>query len=396
MPKQKIYFEGLNALRFLAAFLVFILHVELFKWHYGYHTTIWSSALPLIGNYGVNIFFSLSGFLITYLLLVELDLTNTINIKHFLFRRFYRIWPLYFFIVLLGFFIIPAIKIIDIPNYSDHLRDSFYTKLILYITFLPNFCLAFFKSVPYAGMSWSVGVEEQFYLLWPFLIKNFKNKIRLITTVFIVCFIIKLFITIILHYSPNNITFVSIKDVIVMTRFECMALGAMGAYLFKINHKIIILLHRKAIFYPILILAIILPFITPKLLEDGFHMVSSFVATIIIITVANSKFKILQHPILDYLGKISYGIYMYHMIAIGLAIYLLKSFSIIVQNTFFWNFSLYLISFVLTIFFASISYEYFESYFIGFKNRYAIILSGESAKTQIISVENLSIKPTKR
>ena len=57
-----------------------------------------------LGGLGVIFFFVLSGFLITYLLLKEKEQTGTVNVKKFYARRVLRIWPLYFFIVLLGFF----------------------------------------------------------------------------------------------------------------------------------------------------------------------------------------------------------------------------------------------------------------------------------------------------
>ena len=91
-----VYFKGLNALRFFAATLVVLMHMK---------SNLGNSALPTFPDIGlfskgliaVSFFFVLSGFLITYLLYVEYEKTNTISVKAFYLRRIFRIWPLYFF-----------------------------------------------------------------------------------------------------------------------------------------------------------------------------------------------------------------------------------------------------------------------------------------------------------
>ena len=122
MENDKVYFPGLNGLRFFAAFSVVVTHIELVK-HFKGYPTLWvenaSDELTLThilqkiifhaGGLGVYFFFVLSGFLITYLLLVEKAKTGTVAVKKFYWRRVLRIWPLYYLIVILGFFVIPYI-----------------------------------------------------------------------------------------------------------------------------------------------------------------------------------------------------------------------------------------------------------------------------------------------
>ena len=100
-PKRAaVHFPGLNGLRFWAAFAVFLYHVEWFKARMGWPNLM--GEFPFwgrLGPIGVICFFSLSGFLITYLLLEELRYTDTVRVRNFYLRRILRIWPLYYFIL---------------------------------------------------------------------------------------------------------------------------------------------------------------------------------------------------------------------------------------------------------------------------------------------------------
>lgn len=180
---NKIYFPNLNGIRFIAAFLVIIHHIEQIKNLFGLESKWTNPAINLIGPLGVILFFVLSGFLITYLLLVEEKEMKGISIKSFYIRRILRIWPLYYLIIVLSFFLIPQISFLNLTGWSDHIYDDFFLKLVLFVFFLPNLALVLFPPVAYASQTWSVGVEEQFYLIWPILIKNVKNKKRLLYTI---------------------------------------------------------------------------------------------------------------------------------------------------------------------------------------------------------------------
>ena len=99
--KQKVYFNGLNSLRFIAAFAVLIFHSS--QWyHHDFSTPfkLFLHNLPV----AVDFFFILSGFLIIFLLLSEKKATKTINLKNFYIRRFLRIFPLYYLIIGITYF----------------------------------------------------------------------------------------------------------------------------------------------------------------------------------------------------------------------------------------------------------------------------------------------------
>ena len=173
---DKVYFPNLNGLRFIAALLVIIHHVEQIKYIYNLPNDFSSSFIQIIGELGVVLFFVLSGFLITYLLLEEEKRTGTIAVKNFYLRRILRIWPLYFFIVFLALAVLPNIPFFVLPDYEPaRVYQDLSAKILLYVFFLPNLVTPLLGVVPYASLTWSIGTEEQFYLVWPPLLKLFKK-----------------------------------------------------------------------------------------------------------------------------------------------------------------------------------------------------------------------------
>ncbi len=171
---RRIYFPNLDGLRFLAFFAVFLFHsfYTAEPAILGNGTYQWVRGLTRSGDLGVNFFFVLSGFLITYLLLSERELTGRIAIGAFYVRRILRIWPLYFVVVLLGFFILPIAR----AKFGQHVIHET-ARLEYYVLFLANFSDIYYGSqTPALTVLWSVCVEEQFYLVWPLLIAAVPSR----------------------------------------------------------------------------------------------------------------------------------------------------------------------------------------------------------------------------
>ena len=129
-PKDGVSFPRLDAIRALCFLSVFVFH----SFHTGNADLLAHPVRHFVkgflfasGDLGVNVFFVLSGFLITFLLLRERDLTGTIHTGHFWLRRLLRIWPLYFACVAFGFLVFPWIiaaiihlwAIIDAATYKS-------------------------------------------------------------------------------------------------------------------------------------------------------------------------------------------------------------------------------------------------------------------------------------
>ena len=174
--ETRILFPNLNGLRFTGALTVMLFHCyTLHREIWGdFYQSGWFQAIGKVlnkGHLGVALFFVLSGFLITYLLLDELTRNDRINVLHYFMRRILRVWPLYFVITIFGFFLFP------------HLPYGVETthELWRYLLFLSNWdelINGARENLNFLTATWSVSVEEQFYLSWGVLIAltGFRKK----------------------------------------------------------------------------------------------------------------------------------------------------------------------------------------------------------------------------
>jgi len=372
---NKIYFPNLNGLRFVAALLVIIHHIEQIKSLFKLPSYWQNPVIALLGKLGVILFFVLSGFLITYLLLEEKKQTSTISIKNFYIRRILRIWPLYYLIVILGLFILPHIGIFNLSTVTENTQNNFLQKLLLFIFFLPNLALILFSPVPYAAQTWSVGIEEQFYLLWPILVKFAKNTFIMLVIVILFYFIVKIILQnlSLQHSSNKNIsTLFSFWD---NFSIDCMAIGGIFAFLAHRNITAVLqLFYHKGV--QLLVYTCVLTFLFLGIHFPVLHYeIYAVLFGAIILNLACNPNTIIsmENKVFSYLGKISYGLYMFHPIAIVLALEAGIYFGIN-HNVFF-----YLASLTLTILIASLSYNLFEKKFLKRKLKYSAVISGELA-----------------
>lgn len=375
---EKVYFPNLNGLRFIAAFLVIIHHLDqlLFIFH---KPNQWDNpVILLIGGLGVTLFFVLSGFLITYLLLSEEKSTGTISIKDFYIRRILRIWPLYYTIILLCFFVFQHIDVLALPELMNGINQHFWFYFLLFLLFLPNLALHGYGVVlPYGSQSWSVGVEEQFYLIWPILMKLVKNRIVLILGVIIGYFFIRYFgFRIVKHFVGQNYALELFRNFFNSFQIYSMATGALFAYFSfhktKFVEKYILNLYT---FFITLILTVVLILTAFKI---STFLYSILFGVIIYNLACNDRLKkFLEMEILNYLGKISYGLYMYHPLAIVIVIRTFDYFEIINSKIL-----LLLCSTLLTVFIAGISYRFMERRFIKLKTKYSKVISGDNVKNK--------------
>lgn len=362
---MKTYFPNLNPLRFLAAAMVVIFHIELYKKIYDIPNLFHLPFFKIVGKLSVVLFFVLSGFLITSLLLKEKEKHQRINFKNFYLRRIFRIWPLYFLILIFGFFIIPHFPYwSEIPDPAFRpVSDSFWEKLLLYIFILPNLAVSYFGEITGTSQSWSLGTEEQFYLFWPFFIAFFRTRL-ILTMVFLLIF----YWTVKLGLG-NAVSLDSRIRIIsgfwALFNINCMAIGGIFATLYFDQYtKLLKVLYNKYVFFAVIFW--LLTSLAMGIHYGFFHYeVYSILFGVIILNLACNPIysKTLEYPSLNYLGSISYGIYMYHPVILPLAIITGKYFDS--------NFVIYAMTFGGTFVISALSYEYFEKTFLKLKNKFA-------------------------
>lgn len=358
--KDKIYFHNLNGLRFIAAFCVIICHVELIKKYYNIDN--FRAETIFLGGLGVDLFFVLSGFLITFLLLKEKEQFLKVDYRSFYMRRVLRIWPLYYVIIFLSLFILPNFEIFSLPLLHDKFNFStdWLYILLFFILMLPN-VLFVIKPIHFAAQTWSIGTEEQFYLIWPLLISKTERHKVLFLSVIVLYWSF--------HFLINSSFFDDFRLMGIFRNFynlfkiDVLTIGAFAAILCFEKNTILDKIINIKVF--IITIFLILYFYTNENLFIE-RIVYSLLFVSLILNLVNLKLlsTVLEFKVINYLGKISYGIYMYHLILIVLII------NILIKLNCFNNIVLYVLSFTLTIVVSSLSYEYFEKPFLKLKRKY--------------------------
>lgn len=365
-------FKGLNSLRFIAAFLVLMHHSESIKKKSGLESFDWLGLFRNGGN-AVTFFFVLSGFLITYLLLKENKQTGHVSIKNFYLKRVLRIWPLYFLLVLTGTVIISIVFSVSHINYQMPytLGETWY----YFVFFLPGLVTLFFGHHLLEPL-WSIGVEEVFYLIWAPLFKFCRKSIL---TLLISVIIIKLILRILcLHYIQNEL----FNYIVSTFQFEAMAIGGLGAYFIYTKGNLITRLKIFTIPSQLLIIFTLLTFLvfhsnfdfmlwnvifkTPILSSIILDIL--FLYLIICVSVIDHSIINIESKTLSYLGEISYGIYMYHVLIIFTTLQLLKN-QLLQLSSPWSHIAFYAIVSALTILTAALSKRIFEDYFLKMKTK---------------------------
>ncbi len=383
LDHKKVFFPNLEGLRFFAFFVVFLNHATgTLGYNNGSQKYNFAKTHFLQnGDLGVSLFFVLSGFLITYLLLQEKEISGRINIKHFYMRRILRIWPLYFLIVILCLWVFPHFDHF-LPKWFPIGVDTSQLNKWFYLTFTGNFdYLINGISNVLIGVLWSVSVEEQFYLFWPLIIAFVPRKHLLKT------FIIIILGSIAFRFFGSNGGNAMVIKYHSLSCMSDLATGAVIAYL-ACKESFIEKISRIPKFaiilaYCILIVLIPIRFYMWKFGSHYVHVaaiapvVFSFLFAFIILEqnyAKNSFFKISNWKIISSFGKYTYGMYCYHMISFFTVLFIFHLMGIQVNNMSKYTFLFAVFtSFFSTILISELSYTYYESFFLRLKNRFTLI-----------------------
>ena len=380
---KRIYFNNLDILRFLAAYMIVLLHA-FFGWksHFngvkvlnGVATNTITLLERIFENFtiGVDIFFLISGFLLTYLLLAEREKTGKVDVLRFYIRRSFRIWPLYFLMVLIG----------PILTYFFNEQEPGY---LYHFFFAGNFDLLKngTKSIATDHL-WSICIEEHYYLICPLLI-GFVPLRRLPETMLFICFLSFIFRA---YVSLNYPDVGNIIYVHTLSRIDVLAIGSLFGYLlyFKkltFNHS----LPTRVIFY----VSFLILFVNVHYIQADNFFYATVKKYVFVFALAYWMGNFLFHPqailaikkknLFHSFGKVTYGLYMFNPVIIYL---ILKAFSAYQTE----NFLLYIISFhALLAGICFLSYRYFEMPFLRLKEKYAVVKSGGVLSPKSIQLDD--------
>jgi peptidoglycan/LPS O-acetylase OafA/YrhL len=285
------YNSSLDGLRAIAIFLVLLTHANF--------------QLGSNGILGVDIFFALSGFLITTLLLEEFHKRRDISLKAFYVRRTFRLFPaLYvvlFFTFLYSLFFAQTSFVPSIRN--EIISSFFYVNNISWVLGLDN------KGY-ILGHTWSLAVEEQFYLIWPFLLLYalYKKYLKLAAIILILFIFGILFLKI-----SGNIS--SLGSALL---HESIYIGCLAAIIRYLNIEIAIPDLLAIISLIFLLFIGIFPIKWYyDIYESGGRGIISLISSLVILSLLKFPqgytYKLLSFSPLVFIGKISYSLYLWHV-----------------------------------------------------------------------------------
>ena len=361
---RRFYQPELDGVRFYAFLGVFVCHTLPFEaeFYRKLHLPlpwVWGATVKA-GAAGVDLFFALSAFLITSLLLKERQETGGISLKYFYLRRILRIWPLYFLVIALGVVLPHTVANQSLPWYY----------VAGYLFFVGNWVHAVFgRPESIAFPLWTVSIEEQFYLIWPLMVKVLERRGLIISGIvmFLMATVCRV-IFVLAGVSGGYIYYGS------TARCDSIALGIMLALfadrLPKLSSGMRFVLVGGGLVGWIVSSAWLTDQPGPISMREVLgRLIISLGAGAMLYGCLHSRNKLLTGTWVVRLGKVSYGLYLLHLVGLLLA----KSLFHPVSGTAI--LATKAVGFVLTIILAFASYRWVESPFLRLKDRFAKVLS---------------------
>lgn len=293
------YMPELDGLRAISITLVLIAHLGFEK------------IIP--GGLGVTIFFFISGYLITGLLIDEHRDTGSISLRNFYVRRIIRLYPALIVLVILYSIVAPFIN--QHLDFREALAALFYYE---------NYFLLYNQHIEaHLRMCWSLSVEEHFYLLFPLLtiifVKNTKRYIAAIISLIVASLVIRCIATYIYGTGEwaNDYTYIS-----TLCRSDSILIGCLSAVLVKNGyiHSYLAKLNKWVLAIAVLTIVFTLVFRNSFFRQTIRYSLQSLALFVIIPAIVhkwhmNPVRKILSGSLIVWVGKISYGLYLFHRVA---------------------------------------------------------------------------------
>jgi peptidoglycan/LPS O-acetylase OafA/YrhL len=299
-----------------------------------------------IGDHGVTLFFAISGFLITTLLIREFARNGKIDLKAFYLRRSLRIFPLYYGVLLI------YILLVTFLEKDSEAKQEFFGNLIYFVTYTSNIFVQANDRVIFL-FAWSLAAEEQFYLVWPptlYILGKLHRANIFLGLLAIVCIASSIF-------DGNFHTVIPLAIVsgalLATTLNDRSGFNALQSILGRRLSPVVF-----AIAYAIAISAPTVPLFV-------IHILAAALVGACIIREGHVLALFLKLQPLAYIGTISYGIYMLHMLCKSVIVKILTGLRF--SGT---GIELFVLTLFAAIVIASLSFKYYESFFLKLKSRF--------------------------
>jgi peptidoglycan/LPS O-acetylase OafA/YrhL len=363
---RAVYRPELDMLRFFSFLGVFAVHTLAYPAAYlvERHVPIRvvQSVLPFVygGAFGVDLFFVLSAYLITDLLLREKEEFGRINIKSFYMRRVLRIWPLYYAFI-------AAVILFSGLDSGQKFPNHFLIPFLLFVGNWSFVLIGWPNSV--LVPLWSVSVEEQFYLFWPPIVARLTRE-RIVTAAWIMVAIantVRIYEIGMTHSSADQLwanTFAHLDSLAAGILIAALLGG--GVPNLRSGLRLVLAIGG------ILLIGLRGHFVTD--MKDPQNLGAALGYPVVVIGCCMLLFAFLglrvRIPIVSYLGKISYGLYVYHLMAVRLADKILPEYhgGIFVAGRL-------VVGLALTIAISALSYVVLEKPFLKLKQRFTLVQS---------------------
>ncbi|MFZ6658279.1 acyltransferase family protein [Undibacterium sp. TJN19] len=326
--------DGLRAISILAVI-----------WHHTAPASV-NAVLTSIGAQGVQLFFAISGFLITTLLLREKARNGKLDLKAFYLRRSLRIFPLYYGTLIL------YIVVVAVLERHTPTGQAFFSNLPYFATYTSNLFVPLDGRVIFY-FAWSLAAEEQFYLIWPpllLLAASGKRAAIILAFTLLVC---------IGGQLSDNKFLSAVPLPIVMGALLAIALNHEQSY----QRLFLFMGQQWSVF--IAALCLVISLVTPG--------VPAFICSLFFTLLVGACVIRDRHPLtallslkpVAYIGSISYGMYMLHMLCKNFVVKICHSMGISDAGL-----GLFVLTTLLAIAVATISFNYYESWFLRWKSRF--------------------------
>jgi peptidoglycan/LPS O-acetylase OafA/YrhL len=361
--KATPFFSSLNGVRALCALIVV-------KEHAG-----WRLPLPQLfewGFLGVDMFFVISGFLIVTLLLRERDATHAIDLRSFYVRRTLRIFPIYYLVI----FLIFVTALVSYPHSTktwDQYKWSFPVFLLYAQDLIP-------VSLGLMFHTWSLSMEEQFYLVWP-AVEKFVRAAWIVPLIVVLLLVNQ---AVNFHFFGTAIaalygTADAVDRPIFLITFTPILLGVLAAHAMhdaRLGPRVAGVLQGRWVPALLLLVAVAVCQVAPGLQGVArlcVHLLFCALLVSLVINPANVFAGFLNWRPLAYLGTISYGLYLYHTFVI-----------FTIDKLVLWSgralapWAVFAIATAVSIALASLSFRYFERPVMALRHRRAKVVTPAS------------------